>query len=111
MGFARAGYTSILPSAFDTGLMFVGQPSVFSSARTSGLDSNWLLGSPTTDLATSALRAAQGLVNAPTQSAWDYSQQDARALKSLLPFQNAFIISNGLDALVSELPKRSTYDK
>lgn len=110
MGFSRAGWSSIIPAFADTGLMFAGEPSVFAQARTTGLDTNWLAGSASIDLANTVVRAGQGLVNAPTQSDWDYSQQDARALKSLLPFQNAFAISNGLEYLIRDLPKRSRYD-
>ncbi|CAB4165285.1 hypothetical protein UFOVP823_26 [uncultured Caudovirales phage] len=108
MGFARSGFSSLVPSAADTGLLFMGEDSVFSQSRTTGISADYIFGAPAIDLATTGVKVAQS-ATAPFRSDYSYSQQDARALKQMLPFQNMAGISNGIEFLIRDLPKKSTY--
>jgi hypothetical protein len=107
MGFARGGYSSIAPSFFDTGMMFVGEEPLFSAGRTTGLSSDYFFGAPSIDVVSNAFGAAQGLVMAPLSSDYDFSRSNGRNLKALLPFQNGVVIHNALEMMIGGLPKRS----
>ncbi len=109
MGWSRGGWSSLLPQVIDTGMAAVGQEQLFADARTSGLR-NDIFANPTFDLANSAYRAVVGAGSAMARDDYDFSQSDARAWRSLLPFQNSYLIGSGLDHMIGQLPKFSTDD-
>jgi hypothetical protein len=102
--FQRAGFATIVPPAVDTMAQAVGFEPVFAYGRSTGLASGALTGNPTTDLLDKVTRAGQGVIAAATRSDYDYSQQDARAATSVLPFQNAMIIRNAIAMVTQGLP-------
>lgn len=105
--FQRAGFSTIVPGATDTMLQMTGFEPAFAYGRTTGLNSGAVFGNPSADLLTNGLKAARGVIAAGTRSDYDYSQQDARALSSLLAFQNAMVIRNISQSLTSNLPRFS----
>ena len=92
--FQRAGFSTFVPGAADTMLGIVGYEPVFAYGRTTGLSSNALIGNPTLDLLDNAMKGARGVVASATRDDYSFSQQDWRALSSLMPFQNAMVIRN-----------------
>lgn len=99
-GFMRAGFASILPGAFDTvQTTFLGFDPYFSYGRSTGLASDFLMGNPTVDLLNNTFRAVGGASSSVASSEYDYSQQDARALRTILPFQNMLGIQQALNAV------------
>lgn len=104
--FQRAGFSTFVPAAVDTvGGMFMDEP-VF-AFRNTELASGLLSGSPTVDLAVNLQRGVAGSVKAATRDDYQFSQQDMRALKITMAFQNAFVIRNGLSMLGGTLPAYS----
>jgi len=103
--FQRGAWSSIIPMSIDTITGSAGFDPLF-SARSSGLESDPLFGNPTADLLINGRKAFAGLT-APFRNDYDYSQDDMRNLRKLLPFQNIVGIRNVLDAIQSDLPKRS----
>ena len=105
--FQRAGFATIVPGAVDSMAGIAGYEPVFAYGRTTGLASNALFGNPTTDLIDKSLRALQGGVASAMRDDYDFSQQDFRALTSVLPFQNAMGIRNIYQSLGQNLPRFS----
>jgi hypothetical protein len=103
--FQRSGYSVFFPSLIDLGASpFTDEP-IF-AYRTTEL-SNEFFGNPTLDLIDQVKRGTTGALRAAVSDGYDFSQQDARAVASTLPFQNAFIIRNGLAAIMGGLPRFS----
>jgi GH24 family phage-related lysozyme (muramidase) len=93
-GFAKAGVSSIIPMLVDTTLPMAGYKQQFSYSRTTGQTSDLFLGNPGTGLiddVTKAVGASRGLFSG------DLSQEEVRAMNKLLPFNNAFIYTQGLN--------------
>jgi hypothetical protein len=105
--FQRAGFSTIVPGAVDTMLWAAGHEPVFAYGRTTGLSSSALLGNPTTDLMDKSLKALRGVTASTLRDDYSYSQQDFRALTSILPFQNAMGIRNIYQMLGQTLPRFS----
>lgn len=104
-----SGYSSIFPMATDTILRNVSNGTVggvFSDARSSGLGSGIVSGIPLVSTA-DQLQHAVGALNA-LRPGYDFSQADAHAMASLIPFLNAYGIQRGLSAIISDLPKQSS---
>ena len=107
-GFARSSWSAFIPSSVDTVAMFVSDDPVF-SYRTSGLENNFIDGVPT-------IQAMQNLikgVQTSTRSVSPLSDQQmtrgrARALASLLPFQNVTGIGNVHRYIADQFPERSS---
>jgi hypothetical protein len=104
--FARGGASSLIPMAVDTPLSWMGYDPVFSFARTSGIENDPLFGNPTLTALWEGKNIARTL-RAPLDSTYDYSQEDLRAARVLLPFQNLTGVRNALDAIQTRLPRRS----
>ena len=105
--FQRAAFSTIVPGATDTLLQIVGYEPVFAYGRTTGLSSGGILSNPTTDLMDKGLRATRGVVASSVRDDYDFSQQDARAMTSITPFQNAMGIRNFYHLLGQNLPRFS----
>lgn len=105
-GFQRGGASSLLPVVANevTNAMQYDQPFNY---RNSGLEADPVFGNPTFDLITSRGKGLAGLFRAPLDSTYDFSQENLRALRTFLPFQNAVGIKKALDSLGSRLPARS----
>lgn len=102
--FSRGGASSLLPIAADELLTQLGFESEFSFSRTSGLDRDPLLGNPTFDLFTNARRSTR-FIRALFSDEYQISQADFRALRTLLPLQNAYVLKNILDAIGGQFPE------
>lgn len=105
--FQRAGYSSLFPAAVDTLSGLGGFDPVFAYGRTTGLASGIVGGNPTVDLIDSAAGAVKGLVAPALNSDYQYSREDLRKQTAVLPFQNALIIRNMVNAMGGALPERS----
>jgi hypothetical protein len=104
--FARGGFSSLIPMAVDTPLSWMGYDPVFSFSRTSGIENDPLFGNPTLTALWEGKNLARTL-RAPLDSNYEYSQEDLRAARVLLPFQNLTGVRNVLDAIQTRLPRRS----
>lgn len=103
--FQRAGFSTFIPMMVDIGASpFTDEP-VF-AYRTTGL-STGIWGNPSADLLDNTQAAIRGIVAAASRSDYDFSQQDWRAVTSLLPLQNAFVIRNVLASIGGALPRFS----
>lgn len=103
-GFSRAGMSSIIPMLLDTGLYSAGQNSLFSYTRTTGQASNMFFGNPTTGGLDDLTQATRGVAGLFRDGQW--SQDEARSLTRILPFGNSLPVVMGLNALISDMPKR-----
>jgi hypothetical protein len=104
--FARSGFSSIFPTLVDTLALTTGKP-VFSNTRMTGLANDPIWGNPTFDLMNRTWQSARAAVAPPLRSDYDFSQQDFRALRRFMPFQNAIPFNQILNAFQNELPKTS----
>lgn len=105
--FTRAGFSSIAPGIADTLLYSTGFDPVFSHARTTGLQSNLIVGNPTYDLIfDKGQKAVRGTLGA-AQSDRQFSQQDARNVTGVMAFQNAMGVRNILNLITQDLPRYS----
>lgn len=103
--FQRAAFASMIPAALDTVVTLPGYDPVFAYGRSTGLASG-ALGNPTLDLLDNATAAVGGAIGALREDR-NYSQQDARAATSILPWQNAMGIRNTLNLITQDLPRFS----
>lgn len=106
-GFSRSSWSAFIPSTVDSVASFVADDPLF-SYRTTGLQQNFLEGIPTVQAAQNLLTGVQGA----TQSASPLSKKTmtrgrARALASLLPFQNVTGIGNFTRLMADQFPERS----
>ena len=114
--FNATGYASILPGGIDTIGFFTGNfggmtdGPIFKMGRTTGLGSDIITGNPTYDLFRNAKEAAPLPFLLP-QDDYQFSQQDARRLQSLLPMNNVTGIRNIFALLNQELPEYSQEDE
>ena len=105
-GFQRTGFTSLFPPAIDSAAAVTGFEPVFNNyARTTGLASGAITGSPTVDFFDNAYRAVKGTVSAAVQPDDDFSQRDLDSIFRLLPFQNALGVQNVLRKISGTLPE------
>ena len=106
-GFSKTGYSSFVPMITDGILNFLHQDPIF-DARSSGLSSSGLLSNPTINLVNNALKASSGVASAATSEDYSFSKVDARALKGIIPFQNAYGVNEFLNWAMEDLPERSS---
>lgn len=105
--FQRAGASSVLPLAGESVWRLVSDKPLF-MGRSTQLPSDLIFGNPTADLTKQTFNALKGVVRAPLFSDYDYSQQDLRALWTILPLQNLVGISHVGNLLSQGLPDTST---
>jgi hypothetical protein len=104
---SRAAFSSLIPSIWDATAGAAGLPTS-TGYRASGLESDPLLGNPTFALYQNAKNVPVGIARAMFDDRYDFSQQDLRALRSLIPLQNAYFAMPLFNALAEELPEYST---
>ncbi len=103
-GFAKTGASSILPMLADTALPVFGYKPEFSYTRTTGQTSDIWLGNPgsgSVDDLLNAASASRGIAHG------DLSQEEARAMWKIMPFNNALGILQGFNAAISGLHQRT----
>lgn len=105
--FQRAGASSVLPLVGES-VWRLGSDKPLFMGRSTQLPSDLIFGNPTADLTKQTFNALKGVVRAPLFSDYDYSQQDLRALWTILPLQNLVGISHVGNLLSQELPDTST---
>lgn len=108
--FSTTGYSSIMPTAIDTGLGAIGSDPWFAYTRSTGLAANAITGNPTYQRVNNMGRAVAGPVRA-LRPDYEYSQADYRALVKTLPFTNLLGVKSALEVLGEDLPKRSKEDE
>lgn len=101
--FQRAGFASLMPATIDSISGLLGQDPLFSYGRTTGLASSVLMGNPTIDLINDTYTSI-GNVSDWVLTDDPLSQGEIRKGKSLLPYQNAFGISQITNLLTQDLP-------
>ena len=103
--FQRGAWSSIIPMGIDTITSSFGFDPAF-SARTTGLETDALVGNATFDLAVNGRKVFAGLT-APFRNDYDFSQENFKIARKLWPYQAIVGIRNGLDAIQTRLPKQS----
>ena len=108
-GFQRSAFSTLIPGTWDmVADTLLGMDPTFTS-RTTGLASSLITGSPSMRLVTSDLpNALRGVSRAMFRDGSQFSRQDFRAIKSLMPFHTLMGIRNIADLLGSQLPARSS---
>ncbi|RVI36668.1 hypothetical protein CN202_01795 [Sinorhizobium meliloti] len=107
---SRAGFASLAPMIMDStvsGALFGGPVFNF---RTTEQGQDALLGNPTTGLIFSDAPSALASITQPLLRGREMSQQEARALARVMPFQNFLPISMLLNSMISDLPERKPRD-
>jgi predicted nucleotidyltransferase len=111
IGWSRGGWSSLLPQAIDNAWAFTGGDPMFQIGRYTGLKSAGLFQNPSTQLADNVLRTGPAIGRQIREMMGGdearFTQTDARAFTSLIPFQNLLGIKNVLDSLVTRLPAKS----
>lgn len=95
--FYRTSWSSLMPMGLSPLIYAAGGSDPFSMARTTALSTT--LSSPTTDVILGARNSLAKLGAAGAQNDQELDGSDVRQLLRLLPFQNAFVISQVLDKL------------
>lgn len=107
--FARSSWSSFFPGAVDSVAYLGRYEPVFSYGRASGLGSDFVTGLLPVQTLDSVGRSLQG-VSALTglgNSDYQFSQREAKAIKSLIPLQNAIGIKNVMESVIQRLPEAS----
>lgn len=113
--FNSTGYASIIPGGIDTAIYMTGNLGgavdgpIFKQGRTTGLGSDIVTGNPTYDLFNTAKQVAPLPFLVP-QDEYQFSENDARKVQSLLPLNNVTGIRNMIAWLNEELPEQSKED-
>jgi len=109
--FQRSSWASLLPGIVDTATYFHQDEPIFAYGRTTGLASNFFTGNPTIDLVDKLGKAGSGfsrsILNADE---YQFSQSHGRAAKSIIPFQNALVITNVMNKMLEDLPESAKVD-
>ena len=108
--FQRSSWASLFPALIDTGMPFFGEDPMFSYGRTTGLATGFLSGIPSVQLIDTAYKGVQGVSRALLNDEYQVSQAQGRALKSLIPFQNAVGIKNVMNKMFEDLPESAKVD-
>jgi hypothetical protein len=107
----RSSFLSLIPRFVDASMAAAGEAPAFSGSRLSGLGQDGgavtiLFGNPTVDRAKSILGAARGLIRAPLDSEYDYSQRDLRNAIRAGGLPNWMGTHNIIMQLGEDLPER-----
>lgn len=106
--FQRAGFASIIPTAIDSvWVSTLGDDPIFAYGRSTDLASSVFRGNPSVDLVNKALGSVGNLAKPAARDDYEFSQENARDLASLMAWSNAMGIQNMLNALTGDLPARS----
>lgn len=103
--FNRGGASSILPMGTDFVADRLGFKKPFSYARSSGLESDPLLGNPTFD---ALVNVNARLFRSAIDPNYSSTQSDLRDLRKIIPGQNLPVIDNILNYYQSRMPKKRT---
>jgi len=105
--FQRSSISTIIPGIIDMPAMLGLYDPLFDT-RASGLQSNLITGSASYDLAMKTGQFGQEVVEAIRDG--EITSNTARSFFSLLPYQNAMGIRNGLNVLYDELPRDYSFE-
>ena len=89
---------------------FFGEDPLFSYGRTTGLATGIISGIPAIQLLDTGLKGVQGVSRAVLNDEYQMSQSQGRALRSLVPFQNAIGIKNVMNKMFEDLPESARVD-
>lgn len=103
--YARSTYASLFPAVIDTPLALTTGLRLFDT-RSSGLASDLVTGNPTFALANNAMTVAGAPLPSLLRDDRDLDQNEARALRRLLPWQNMPGADFLANPLIDQLPKR-----
>ncbi|PLX67810.1 MAG: hypothetical protein C0603_06725 [Denitrovibrio sp.] len=102
-GFAKSTYASLLPTAWDTGASMLGYEAAFSYARSTGLASDIIGGSPAKQVLDSS-DAFLRLFRSVLDPSYDFSKSDFYKLRNFIFFQNVLGVKQILDSIQDTLP-------
>lgn len=102
--FSRSSYASMLPAMFDTLPAMVADVRLFDT-RSSGLASDLITGNPTYALSKNLKQALSAPMQALLRDDRQFTQEDARALRRILPYQNLLGVDYLVNPLIEQLPK------
>lgn len=107
--FARSSWSSFFPGAVDVGGYLGRYEPFFGYARSSGLATDLVKGLLPVQTIDSVGKSLQGLsaLTGLGNPEYQFSQREAKAIKSLLPLQNAIGIKNVMEAVIQRLPETS----
>jgi hypothetical protein len=106
--FSRAGFSSLIPSVFDTVSSFTPLGAQF-DFRTSGTATGFLLGNSTADMIDSLAQFTSGVSDAALKGR-PLSQQEIQAGARTLPFGNFLPFSTALTWAISDQPRLAPRD-
>ena len=101
-GFQRAGWTTLLPTMWDTGAYALGGSPAF-DFRTSGQPSDAIFGNPTMSMIDDLSKASKGLVQ-PWVDGRERSQQEYRNMMRALPLATWLPATSLLSTMISSKP-------
>lgn len=107
--FARSTYASLMPAMIDTVSAFAFDYRFF-DVRTSGLGSDLLTGNPTYALWTNLKQAVGSALPNALREDRQFDQEEARALRKLLPWQNAPGVDYLVNPFIEPLPRKDVDD-
>jgi hypothetical protein len=107
----RSSFLSLIPRFVDAGMAAAGESPAFAGSRLSGLGQDGgavaiMLSNPSVDRLKSILGAARGLIRAPLDSEYDYSQRDLRNAIRASGLPNWMGTHNIIMQLGEDLPER-----
>ena len=107
--FARSSWSSFFPGAVDSVAYLGRYEPVFGYGRASGLGSDFVTGILPVQTLDEVGRSLQGVsvLTGLGNSDYQFSQREGKAIKSLIPLQNAIGIKNVLEGVVQRLPETS----
>ena len=110
--FARSSWSSFFPGAIDAFGYFGRYEPYFGHGRSSGLATHLvkgLLPVQTLDSIATSLQGVSALTGLGNPE-YQFSQREAKAIKSLIPLQNALGIKNVMESVIQRLPETSKVD-
>jgi len=101
-GFQRAGWSSLLPTMWDTGAYVVGGSPMF-DFRTSGQPTDAIFGNPTMSMLDDLSKASKGMIQ-PWMQGRERSQQEYRNIARIAPLATWLPWTQLLSTMVSDKP-------
>jgi hypothetical protein len=104
-GFQRTGFSSLIPTLYDTAASFTGYAPAFAHGRSSGQVSSAFMGNPTVDLVVSKMGGtAKNFAQMVTTNDHQWTQKDvSNAMSMVLP--NVFGVRNLINQTSAQFPK------
>lgn len=106
---ANSSYSAFTPMLADSAIFYTTGERIFDT-RTSGLGSDILSGNPTISKLNGLNQAATGVLQSLNRGDRQFDQNDASAIRRLLPYQNVLGMDIPFGAMTSGLPEKDEDD-